>query len=169
MEVWHVAACFQSGGQRHSFRARFADHAGGWSGHRGRVFEGRAAKHRKSSRGTRCCGGQPGGARCSGRSLGTLPEPGEASGNFVWRAALHRLPLSADPERSRRAFRIGASRIERQPGRRTRVGGRGRTKRDRWTAAARVRAFVEREVSASSGSGDARLRTADADRLAVGV
>src|SRR5208337_2220818 len=105
----------------------------------------------------------------SGRSLGTLPQPGEAGGNSVWRAALQRLPLPADPERSRSAFRIGASRIERQPGRRAVVGGRRRTETDRWPSAARVCAFVEREVPASGGSGDARLRTADADRLAVGV
>src|SRR6266403_1427467 len=35
-----------------------------------------------------------------------------AGWNSVWCAALHRLPLPAHPERSRRAFWIGASRIE---------------------------------------------------------
>src|SRR5208337_2369243 len=59
-----------------------------------------------------------------------LTPPGENP-----RAALHRLPLPADPERSRRAFRIGAPRIERQPDRRAGVDRRRRTENDGWTFA----------------------------------
>src|SRR5208282_2716201 len=56
-----------------------------------------------------------------------------------------------------------------QPSRRALADRRRRTKDNRWTFAARVRAFVERQVPASGRSGNARLREADADRLAVGV
>ena len=110
LEIWHIAAVASQSGSGNPFRAGFADHAGRWP-----------RAHRKYLKVVPLNAGQtpPAEMDVAADSAAALDAPAEVwehyrnlvqqAGTSIWGAALSRLPLSLHSERSRGAFRPGAS------------------------------------------------------------